>query len=191
MIYLIRDNVKIEMMRKDNKINLAIHNSKNDDYASVDLTLVEAFNLSKILFNFIGSEHSELPTKEDTKIARQAFSDWLNTDYKGYWNWEVVRLLKDKFKQSDFYKIYLSFKTFSGSEVALGAIRIALMPYLPKDHFISDALIKSNIGYFFNIPFDKFARDFIAEVEKEKVEFLNNQKRVRNEKLHNFSMANS
>lgn len=176
MIYLIANNAKIEVSTQDNKIRLAIINNKNDDHASVDLSIVQAFNLSKILFNATGSEHSTLPTKEDLKIARKAFSDLYYTMYADSWNGEIVRLLKKQFKQSDFYKVYLSLTTISASELALGAIRIALTPYLPVDYFITDALIKCNFAYFFNMSFYKFSRDFVAELEKEKVQFLNNQK---------------
>lgn len=174
MIYLIANNAKIEVTKEENKIHLAINNSKNDDKVSVELTIVEAFNLSKILFNATGSEHSILPTKKDLKIAKQAFADWLNAECENGYHKPIEVLLKDKFVNSDFYQYYLASSNLSNTCVTLGAIRVALTPFLPAYYFISNALIKCNILYFFNKPFSVLVREFIAELEK--VQFLNNQK---------------
>ena len=176
MMYLNKNNTAITVTREDNTITLEISDRKLEKYVSVDLSIVETFNLSKILFNATGSEHSELLTKEKLKIAKQAFADWLNAECEKCCHKPIEILLKNKFVNSDFYQYYLAIENLSVTAVTLGAIRIALTPYLPTDYFISDALIKCNILHFFNKPFHVFTRDFIAELEKEKVQFLNNQK---------------
>lgn len=169
MMYLTKNNTAITVTREDNKIMLEISDRKLEKYVSVNLSIVEAFNLSKILFNATGSEHSTLPTKENLKIAKQAFADWINAECNNGWHKPIEILLKDKFVNSDFYQYYLGIENLSQTAVTLGAIRIALTTYLPTDYFISDALIKCNILHFFNKPFHVFVRDFIVELEKEKV----------------------
>ena len=97
MMYLNKNNTKITVTREDNTTNLEISDCKLEKSVSVNLSIVETFNLSKILFNATGSEHSSLPIKENLKTAKQAFADWLNAECDNCWHKPIEILLKDKF----------------------------------------------------------------------------------------------
>ncbi|HHF0442901.1 TPA: hypothetical protein ACPORJ_000518 [Haemophilus influenzae] len=76
----------------------------------------------------------------------------------------------------NYYKNFMSSKRVKAHSGAFYSVILALKPFLPAGYYASDAQIKANFLYFFKKNFNLFMRPFIYELEKEKQQFLNNQK---------------
>ena len=76
----------------------------------------------------------------------------------------------------NYYKNFMSSKRVKAHSGAFYSVILALKPFFFFFSYPSDEKLKANFFFFFKKNFNLFMRPFIYELEKEKQQFLNNQK---------------
>ncbi len=72
----------------------------------------------------------------------------------------------------NYYKNFMSSKRVKAHSAAFYSVILALKPFIPAGYYANNAQIKANILHFFGMDFKEFLAPLVAELEKNRNEYL-------------------
>lgn len=112
--------------------------------------------------------------KTSAAITRQAFSEWHETYIEGRTHLETLEELKLIFDNNDsrYYLNFMQSKRVKAHSAAFYSVILAIKPFMPAGYYASNAQVKANILHFFGMDYKSFLAPLVAELEKDRDEYL-------------------
>lgn len=113
-----------------------------------------------------------MPTNAAT--TRKAFTEWYETYIEGRTHSETLEELKLIFDNNDYgyYRNFITSRKVKAHSAAFYSVILAIFPFMPAGYYASNAQIKANILHFFRMDFKDFLAPLVAELEKERNNYL-------------------